>query len=80
MAQYDTIAKQYNVYSEEHSWCAKIFTPSIARMLGDVKSKDVLDIACGDGTQTRKMKQWEANRVTGVDISLGLCFCVFMCN
>ena len=38
-------------------------------MLGDVRGKSVLDLACGEGFYTRKIKQVGAAEVTGVDIS-----------
>nr|VFK22399.1 MAG: Methyltransferase domain-containing protein [Candidatus Kentron sp. LPFa]VFK35320.1 MAG: Methyltransferase domain-containing protein [Candidatus Kentron sp. LPFa] len=38
-------------------------------MLGDLSGKSILDLACGEGYYTRKLKQREATRVLGVDIS-----------
>lgn len=34
-----------------------------------LKDKDIIDLACGDGSCTRKLKKLDANKVIGVDIS-----------
>lgn len=65
---YDTIADDYHKvkenplkkYSEE-------FT--VFKLVGDVKGKSVLDLACGDGYYTRKFGSLGAKRVLGVDLS-----------
>jgi toxoflavin synthase len=71
MAQYDSISKGYRAYTSIHPWCAKIFLPSVRRLVGDVKDFRVLDLACGDGAQTLRLKKWGASKVVGVDISQG---------
>jgi 2-polyprenyl-3-methyl-5-hydroxy-6-metoxy-1,4-benzoquinol methylase len=39
------------------------------KILGNVKGKSILDLACGDGYYTRKLKMSGARYVLGVDIS-----------
>jgi SAM-dependent methyltransferase len=67
-APYDAIATQYQRtrgsplrrYVEQYSFM---------RMLGDVRDRAVLDLACGDGCYTREIARRGAHRVLGVDIS-----------
>ena len=71
MTQYDHVAPVYhNVL--ENPYYPKIILPSVVKMLGDIKGKDVLDLACGDGTQTQKLQKLGAKKVVGVDISQGI--------
>lgn len=42
---------------------------SVMMTLGDIRGKDVLDVACGDGLYSRRLRSWGAARVVGVDIS-----------
>lgn len=70
--QYDSFSSEYHVYTTEHPWCTAIFYPSIAKMIGDVREKKVLDLACGDGGPSCKIKKWGASKVVGVDISAGM--------
>jgi len=41
-------------------------------LLGDLRGKTVLDLACGEGFYTRFIKQRGAARVVGVDLSAGM--------
>ncbi|MDY7007550.1 MAG: class I SAM-dependent methyltransferase [Cyanobacteriota bacterium] len=67
-AYYDTIAEQYQKssqlpvrrYVEEYTYL---------NLLGDLRGKSILDLGCGEGTYTRKLKQLGATQVVGVDIS-----------
>ena len=67
-AQYDDIAEQYRqvtqsplrTYVESHT---------LLGLVGDVGGKSVLDLACGEGFYTRRLKALGADRVVGVDIS-----------
>jgi 2-polyprenyl-3-methyl-5-hydroxy-6-metoxy-1,4-benzoquinol methylase len=68
MAQYDTIALDYQeiaaaVPLREPEWY------SLRLRLGDLTGLSVLDLACGDGMSSRRLKQWGAAHVVGVDIS-----------
>ena len=39
------------------------------KVLSNINGIDILDLACGTGNYTRKLKQKGANRIVGVDIS-----------
>ena len=65
---YDNIAKQYQKsktlpFREFVEWY------SYRNMLGKLARKSVLDLACGEGFYTRRIKENGAGRVVGVDIS-----------
>ena len=68
MEQYDSIAEAYRD-SRQLAFRDAIERPTIARMLGDVRGKTILDMGCGDGFYTRYLKRAGAREVTGVDIS-----------
>ena len=68
MAQYDHIALDYQEIADavplrEPEWY------SLRVRLGDLTGLSVLDLACGDGMSSRRLKRWGAARVVGVDIS-----------
>jgi ubiquinone/menaquinone biosynthesis C-methylase UbiE len=65
---YDTIAEQYK-RAKLNPWRHHIEQYSLLSLLGDVKKKSVLDLACGDGHYTRIVKALGAARAAGVDIS-----------
>jgi ubiquinone/menaquinone biosynthesis C-methylase UbiE len=66
--QYDNIAEQYrlarNTIVERH-----VNEPTFLKLIGDLKGKNVLDLACGSGAYTRQIKNLGASRVVGVDES-----------
>jgi ubiquinone/menaquinone biosynthesis C-methylase UbiE len=65
--QYDELASKYqgtNLLS-----CRLIEEHAVRGVLGSVEGQAVLDLACGDGEYSRKLKKWGATRVVGVDIS-----------
>ncbi|NEP00503.1 MAG: class I SAM-dependent methyltransferase [Symploca sp. SIO2E9] len=72
-AYYDTIAEQYQKssqlpvrrYVEEYTYL---------NLLGNLSGKSILDLGCGEGSYTRKLKQLGATRVVGVDISEKMLF------
>lgn len=66
--EYDGIAEAYRD-SKQLSFRKYLEEYSLFEMLGDVQGKRVLDLACGEGFYTRKIKQAGAAEVTGVDIS-----------
>ena len=70
MAQYDSIAKDYQKALCSFAWDS-IVIPNQSGLLGDVNGKTALDLACGEGIYARYMKQHGANKVVGVDISPG---------
>lgn len=67
-AEYDRLTRPYRrskgmpfrVYSE---------IPDHLALLGDLRGRSVLDLACGEGFYTRLIKQAGADRVVGVDLS-----------
>lgn len=68
MAHYDAIALDYQDIADavpirEPEW------HSLHVRLGDLTGLSVLDLACGDGVSSRRLKRWGAARVVGVDVS-----------
>jgi toxoflavin synthase len=68
MTQYDNIAHEYQEIADaiplrEPEWY------SLHLRLGDLTGLSVLDLACGDGMCSRRLKRWGAAHVVGVDIS-----------
>lgn len=66
--QYADIAEKYQK-SKQHPWrlCIEDFT--LFDLIGNVTGKAILDLACGAGFYTRRLKQRGAARVQGVDLS-----------
>lgn len=69
--QYDAIAEAYRD-SKQLSFRKYVEEYTLFEMLGDVRGAEVLDLACGEGFYTRKIKQAGARDVTGVDISAAM--------
>ncbi|MBW2408893.1 MAG: class I SAM-dependent methyltransferase [Deltaproteobacteria bacterium] len=67
-ALYDKFAKQYKA-SKRLPFREYIEWYSYNKLLGDVSQKSVLDLACGEGFYTRRIKRKGADSVVGVDIS-----------
>jgi len=65
---YTVIAEQYK-QCKEHPWRSRIETYSILKHLGNVEGTKVLDVACGEGFYTRKLRQCGADEVVGIDLS-----------
>ena len=63
-APYDTIAERYRD-SKELPFCQYVERYTLVELLGDLRGRTVLDLACGDGVYARLCKR----SVTGVDIS-----------
>jgi ubiquinone/menaquinone biosynthesis C-methylase UbiE len=68
---YDPIAEQYK-RSKEQPWRTFIECFTLMDLVGELGGKAVLDVACGEGFYTRRLKQRGAARVTGVDLSQGM--------
>ena len=66
--QYDAIAEAYQD-SKQLPFRKYIEAYSLFEILGNIREATVLDLACGDGFYTRKIKQAGALGVTGVDLS-----------
>lgn len=65
---YDSIGAEYR----ESKWLLfrhYVERYTLFRMLGDLRGRTVLDLACGEGVYTRQFKRAGAAEVTGVDIS-----------
>ena len=71
MAEYDAIAREYRE-SKRLPFREHVERYTLFELLGDVRGKTVLDLACGDGFYTRLLRQGGAREVTGVDISEGM--------
>jgi SAM-dependent methyltransferase len=69
--QYDRIADAYDSLFVSLPYRPSIEAPSVLRRVGDVRGLSVLDLACGTGVYSRKLRQLGAARVVGVDISEG---------
>jgi SAM-dependent methyltransferase len=67
-AVYDKFAKQYKA-SKRLPFREFIEWHSYNKLLGDISQKSILDLACGEGFYTRRVKRKGAGPVVGVDIS-----------
>ena len=67
-ANFDKISYIYRL-SHQLPWRQYIEHHTFFELVGDITSKSVLDLACGDGFYSRKLKQLGAGKVRGVDIS-----------
>lgn len=66
--QYDSIASQYQ--RSKHSPIRQyVESYSFFSLLGDLHECSVLDLACGEGFYTRRIRRRGARRVIGVDVS-----------
>nr|VFK34446.1 MAG: Ubiquinone/menaquinone biosynthesis C-methylase UbiE [Candidatus Kentron sp. MB]VFK76757.1 MAG: Ubiquinone/menaquinone biosynthesis C-methylase UbiE [Candidatus Kentron sp. MB] len=68
-ATYDDIAEQYQKTTTELLYHRYSDQETYFHALGDLSGESILDLACGEGRFTRKLKQKGAKRVIGVDIS-----------
>ena len=57
-----------HVTESDDTYHEKVLKPNVLRVIGDVKGKHVLDVACGQGFFSRALAQNGA-RVTGADIA-----------
>jgi ubiquinone/menaquinone biosynthesis C-methylase UbiE len=71
MAEYDAIADEYAA-SKLLPWRVHVEQPTLFGLIGDVRGKAVLDLACGDGIYARMIADRGAARVHGVDLSGGM--------
>lgn len=65
-----SVSSWYDSHLETHedTYQAKVIAPNLFRLLGDIKNKQILDIACGQGYFSRQLFDKGAH-VSGVDIS-----------
>lgn len=68
MAEYDFIAQSYQE-TRQGVLClpAEIYT--FETMAGEIAGQSILDLGCGEGFYTRKLKQKGAEKVLGIDLS-----------
>lgn len=66
--EYDAIADAYKE-SKQLSFRTAVEAHTLFQLLGNMHGLRVLDLACGEGFYTRKLKQAGAAEVLGVDIS-----------
>jgi SAM-dependent methyltransferase len=67
-SQYDAIAEQYR-RSKSSPLRTYVEAWTFLNLVGDVRGKRVLDLACGEGFYSRRLKTLGAKSVVGVDIS-----------
>lgn len=67
-AQYDAIAEQYR-RSKDAPLRRYVEAYTFMQLVGDVRGKRVLDLACGEGFYSRRIKELGAAEVVGVDVS-----------
>lgn len=65
---YDPIAEDYR-RAKQQPWRSYVEAYTLDALLPDLAGKAVIDIACGEGYYTRRLRQRGAARVVGVDIS-----------
>jgi ubiquinone/menaquinone biosynthesis C-methylase UbiE len=68
---YDPIAEQYQ-RSKQQPWRIHVESFTLMTLIGDPSGKAVLDVACGEGFYTRRLRQLRAATVVGVDLSEGM--------
>jgi len=65
---YDQISELYR-RAKQQPWRHAVEEYSFMRLLGDLRGRRVVDLACGEGFFTRKLKEAGAASVRGTDIS-----------
>jgi toxoflavin synthase len=65
---YDEIAEQYK-NSKQLGFRKCIEEYTLLKLAGKVTNKSILDLACGEGIYTRKLKSLGATNILGVDLS-----------
>jgi len=66
--QYDYIGSKYDEYAQTAT-LKRAESYTFFRLVGELAGKRVLDLACGFGFYTRRLRQRGATQVIGVDIS-----------
>lgn len=65
---YNKISDQYRE-AKQQPWRSLVEEYSFTTLIGDLSGKKVIDLACGEGFFTRRLKSLGAASITGVDIS-----------
>jgi SAM-dependent methyltransferase len=71
MSQFDDLGDAYE-RSPELAYREHAEKYSMRQSIGDVAGLAVLDLGCGTGLYTRRLAQWGAARVVGIDVSEGM--------
>jgi predicted TPR repeat methyltransferase len=71
MSQFDELASLYEEMAEL-PWRKDLEIPTVLGLLGDLTGAAVLDIGCGSGLYTRRIRSHGARRVVGIDESEGM--------
>jgi ubiquinone/menaquinone biosynthesis C-methylase UbiE len=67
--QYKDIAEEYANNADKSVGGNYLWNYTFFQVIGNVKNKSVLDLACGDGFLTRQLKKKGASNAIGVDLS-----------
>lgn len=70
-ATYDSIGERFEAFTDSASQ-RSVETETFFHMVGDIKGKSVLDLACGFGFFGRELLRQGASKVMGVDISASM--------
>ncbi|MEV0947278.1 class I SAM-dependent methyltransferase [Rhodococcus sp. NPDC049939] len=62
-------AEHYRDAKRSQAWRSQVETYSFLKLIGDVRGKKVLDVACGEGHFTRILCRAGASKVVGIDIA-----------
>ena len=65
---YNQISQEYKK-AKEHEWRARLEAYSMMKLIGPLAGRKVIDIACGEGHFTRKLRQAGAGETVGIDLS-----------
>lgn len=68
---YDPIAERYR-RAKTQPWRTHVEAFTFLALIGDARGLSVLDVACGEGYYTRRVRELGARRVTGIDLSPGM--------
>ena len=68
---YDEIAAEYK-RAKLHPWRTHIERYTLTRLIGDLRGKSLIDLACGEGYYTREWRNRGASPVLGLDLSAGM--------
>ena len=74
-SQYDNIVSDYDALHDDlHSYpCGQLEEANLHAAVHDhIRDKRVLDLGCGSGHYTRRLLEWGASSVVGVDLSEGM--------
>ena len=71
MSQFDALGDAYT-QSAALAYREHAEQYSMHQAIGDVAGLSVLDLGCGTGLYTRRLAQWGAARVVGIDVSEGM--------